>query len=177
VPLPYALLRLPAEAGNRRSAGGDDRLRALARAHPLALEAAHRSRSYCGELALVAWHSAPVGVDLERVREADADFAASICTPAEQRRFAARLGDAAFVTSLWSSKEAVAKALGDAVAYDPRRLESPMGWLEGACGSWRALELHPEPGYVAWLVWSRPAQNSAASAVSAASSRRAAGRR
>ena len=31
------------------------------------------------------------------------------------------------MASLWSGKEALAKALGDALRYDPRRLESPAG--------------------------------------------------
>jgi hypothetical protein len=66
------------------------------------------------------------------------------------------LADPGFVTSLWSSKEALAKALGDALAYDPRRLESPLNWEDGAAGRWRARELTPEPGYVAWLVWRDP---------------------
>lgn len=152
-------------------------LRALTRAHPQAARARHVSRSYCAPLALVAWHDAPLGVDLERVAPTDRIFAESICTPGELARFEAQLDDDAFVTSLWVSKEALAKALGDAVAYDPRRLESPVGWWRGAAGAWRAREFIPAPGHVAWLVWADAPQKSPESAVSAESRRRPAGRR
>lgn len=58
------------------------------------------------------------------------------------------------ITSLWSSKEALAKALGDALAYDPRRLEAPVAWPDGRSGAWRAraLELAQED-YVGWVCW------------------------
>jgi phosphopantetheinyl transferase len=121
--------------------------------------------------------TALLGVDLERVQPTDSAFAESICTPAERSRFGPRLDDPTFVISLWASKEALAKALGDAVAYDPRRLESPLGWSGGSAGRWRAAELRPAPQYVAWMVWSETAQNSAASAASAESTRLFAGRR
>lgn len=132
------------------------RLHQLARSHRQARRARHSSRSYRSPLALVAWHERPVGVDLERVEACDRSFAESVCTPEESRRFRDRLDDPTFVTSLWSGKEALAKALGDALAYDPRRLESPLGWRDGAAGRWRALELRPAPGHVAWLVWEQP---------------------
>ena len=176
----HELLRLP--QGGSESA----ELRKLARAHPCARTAPHASRSYCGSLGLVAWGATPLGVDLEAVQEVESgpaaaartrDFAASICTPEELERFRGLLDDARFVISLWSSKEALAKALGDPVAYDPRRLESPLGWRDGASGRWRAQQLEPAPGHVGWLVWSVDAQNSSASAASADSTRRPAGRR
>lgn len=148
VPEPaYELLRASAPAG------ADARLRTLARRHPAALAAGHSSRSYRAPLALVAWGETPLGIDLERVDACDRAFAESICTPGELALFAGRLGDARFVTSLWSGKEALAKALGDAIRYDPRRLDSPLGWEGGSAGPWRARELAPAPGHVAWLVW------------------------
>lgn len=67
-----------------------------------------------------------------------------------------RDGQAAFdrrITSLWSSKEALAKALGDALDYDPRRLEGPGAWPEGRSGSWRARALEPAGEYVGWVCW------------------------
>jgi phosphopantetheinyl transferase len=143
----YELLSLP--RGNADQA----ELRAQARAHPRARLAAHASRSYSGALALVAWHTAAVGVDLERVRPIERAFAESICSPAERQRFGEQLDDHAFVTSLWSGKEALAKALGQPLAYDPRRLESPLGWVGGAAGRWHARQLEPAPGHLAWLVW------------------------
>jgi len=143
----YELLRVSAPAG------ADTQLRTLARSHPDAGASAYRSRSYRAPLALVAWGPTPLGVDLEHIHQSGRSFAESICTPQERSRFGPRLDEDAFVTSLWSSKEALAKALGDAVAYDPRRLDSPLSWPDGAAGNWRARELALEPGYVAWLVW------------------------
>jgi phosphopantetheinyl transferase len=138
------------------AATSDSGLRALTRAHPEGARAAYVSRSYRAPLALVAWHEAPVGVDIERVESTERDFAESICTPNELRQLGARLDDEAFVTSLWASKEALAKALGDAVAYDPRRLESPFNWAGGIAGGWCAREFIPAPHHIAWLVWSEP---------------------
>ncbi len=159
--------------------GGHDpeALRRLAQAHPLASRAPFASRSYCGPLGLVAWSDRPVGVDLERVGPVEGGFGASICTPAERRRFADRLDDPGFVTSLWSSKEALAKALGDAVQYDPRRLESPLGWPGGRTGPWRAQVLTPAPEHVAWLVWSLAAPTGPAPIGPARSHPAGAGRR
>jgi hypothetical protein len=71
---------------------------------------------------------------------------------------------AELVTALWSSKEALAKALGDAGDYDPRRLGSPMFWTGGAAGRWRTRRLAVPPGYLAWLCWVEP-EASAATAV------------
>lgn len=141
----YELLRLPC--------AGDAELRRSARAHPESSRAAHVSRSYRAPLALIAWHDAPVGVDIERIEPCGPTFARSICTPAEIALYADRFGDSSFVTSLWASKEALAKALGDPLAYDPRRLDSPIGWSGGAAGWWRAEEINAPAGHVAWLVW------------------------
>ncbi len=118
--------------------------------------AAHASRSYREPYALVAWFEGRVGVDLERVDGLDRPFAVSVATPQERLRFDERLDDPAFIASLWCSKEALAKALGDALAYDPRRLESPLGWREGVAGRWRARRVEDvPPGHVAWLCWER----------------------
>ncbi len=130
---------------------GRERARARARARG----AAHVSRSYRTPLAAIAWHSSPVGVDLERVEPFTRSFAESICTPDELEQIDSLAARDELVASLWSGKEALAKALGDALAYDPRRLQSPLMWPDGVCGRWRAraLEALPE-GYVGWLVWS-----------------------
>jgi len=145
-----------AHAGS--GAASAERLRAIARAHRPSRLAPFASRSYAPPLALVAWHTTPVGVDLEPVGAADRRFAESICTPTELGMFADALADGRFVTSLWASKEALAKALGDPLAYDPRRLESPLTWIDGGAGGWRAGELQVAPGHVAWLVWSLQAR-------------------
>jgi hypothetical protein len=106
------------------------------------------SRSYCPPYALVGFHDGPVGVDIERVVACDARFAESIVAPSER----VPCGDAEII-SVWSSKEALAKALGDAVDYDPRRLESPAGWRNGVSGAWRARALPLPKGYRGWACW------------------------
>jgi len=113
------------------------------------------SRSYREPFALVGWHGGRVGVDIERLDPLDRAFAESICTPAERKSFGGRLDDPELVASLWCSKEALAKALGDALAHDPRRLPSPLTWPDGAAGRWRARRLRSEAptGHVAWLCW------------------------
>lgn len=134
-----------------REAGVDARgLQVLARGAAAATGAPYTSRSYRFPFALIAAHEAPVGVDLERVEPFDADFLESICTPRERGLVPAH---ARALTSLWSSKEALAKALGDAVLYDPRRLDSPMFWPGGEAGPWRAVPLDVAPSHNGWLCW------------------------
>jgi hypothetical protein len=168
------------------------------------------SRSYSFPLALIAWHTAQVGCDIERIAPCDEAFADSIYTPTERaaaqseaagvapatvapvaladgakglardsvethaqdvehynERFFSPSSSLDFpsssalstsahdrrITSLWSSKEALAKALGDALHYDPRRLEGPAGWREGRAGSWRARALDVGEEYVGWVCW------------------------
>jgi phosphopantetheinyl transferase len=130
----------------------EQRLRATARALADAAGAAYASRSYRYPYALVTWHSDSVGIDIERVEPHDPAFTASICTPAE-RVWVHAGGAGAQSSSLWSSKEALAKALGNALDYDPRRLESPMFWANGRSGRWRATTLPVAAGHVAWLCW------------------------
>jgi hypothetical protein len=122
--------------------------------------APYTSRSYSFPLALIAWHTAQVGCDVERIAPCDEAFADSIRTPAE--RAAAQSEEATGedadhdrrITSLWCSKEALAKALGDALDYDPRRLEGPGSWPDGRSGSWRAASLDLAGDHVvAWVCW------------------------
>jgi hypothetical protein len=135
-----------------RAAGLDEAgLRAWARALCDASGAAYTARSYRYPYALLGWHGRRVGVDVERVERCDAYLATVICTPGERADRALR-SDAALL-SLWCSKEALAKALGDALAYDPARLEAPLRWPDGRCGPWRAVPLPAPPGHVAWLCW------------------------
>ncbi len=126
-------------------------LRRLARVWPAAEGASRTSRSYAFPYAAVAWHSDRVGVDIERIVPCDQRFGRSICTPGEAR--AAPWQSAAQIISLWSSKEALAKALGEALEHDPRRLESPMTWQQGAAGRWRARPAPAPEGHVAWICW------------------------
>jgi 4'-phosphopantetheinyl transferase superfamily len=140
-----------------RAAGAHDEaaLRELARAASADAGAPFTSRSYRFPFALVAAHTDAVGVDIERVERCDRVFADSISTPEELAAGWPREGDPdRFFTSLWSSKEALSKALGDALAYDPRRLEGPGAWPDGRSGPWRASSIDVgEDGHVAWLCW------------------------
>lgn len=128
-------------------------LRTHARERCAAHTAAHTSRSYSFPYALAAVHGAPVGVDIERVEPCDEAFARSIGAPGEAIGAADREDRDTLLTSLWSSKEALSKALGDALAYDPRRLVSPLSWPNGRAGAWRAAALPAPPGHVAWACW------------------------
>lgn len=137
-----------------RAAGLDEvGLRAWARAEGEASGARHVSRAYRHPFAVVAWHEQPVGVDIERIERHDPRFAASIATPAEAPEVARRVAHEGYVSALWSGKEALAKALGDAVDYDPQRLESPLCWPGHRAGGWRAAPLATPGAHVGWLVW------------------------
>jgi 4'-phosphopantetheinyl transferase superfamily len=132
---------------------GEDALRALTRGMSERSGARYCSRSYCFPRALVASHDAAVGVDIERVQTCDQAFADSIRTPTE-RAAGVPAGDPDHhFTSLWCSKEALSKALGDPLAYDPRRLEGPGAWADGRCGPWRSRALDVGERYVAWVCW------------------------
>ena len=132
---------------------GERELRAWARELTDASGAPHAARSYRFPYALLAWHSEPVGVDLERIEPCDEAFAELICSASE--RVDARMQDErdAYLSSLWCSKEALAKALGDALRYDPGRMESPICWPGLRAGPWRARSVDSVPGHVAWLCW------------------------
>jgi phosphopantetheinyl transferase (holo-ACP synthase) len=92
-------------------------------------------------------------VDIERVQRCDEAFAASIQTPRERVALPVQGDRDRHFTSLWSGKEALSKALGDALAYDPRRLEGPLGWPDGRSGPWRAARLEVGAEHVAWVCW------------------------
>ena len=130
-------------------------LRGFARALEDAAGSGATSRSYRHPLALVAFHDAAVGVDIERIEPCDAAFADTICTPAERADPRCHQDPDRFLSNLWSSKEALSKALGDALDYDPRHLDSPLFWPEGAAGPWRAAPLAVPSGHVAWVCWRR----------------------
>jgi hypothetical protein len=121
--------------------------------------APHTARSYRYPYALVAWHRQPVGTDIERVEAYDVALADLICAP-EERSAPERAADPDnYLTSLWAAKEALAKALGDALSYEPSRLGSPQHWPGGQAGPWRAERLPAPSRHVAWLCWwssSRP---------------------
>jgi phosphopantetheine--protein transferase-like protein len=89
-----------------------------------------------------------VGVDVERIERFDGALADSIRTPAERDAGWPEADPDRHFSSLWSSKEALAKALGD-----PRRLDGPAAWPQGRSGPWRATAVEVTDGHVAWLCW------------------------
>jgi phosphopantetheinyl transferase len=101
----------------------------------------------------VARHHERVGVDIERVASHDRAFLASISTPQERAAAVEQADLDAYASALWSSKEALAKALGDALRYDPRRLPSPIDWPDGRTGCWRTARLPAPAQHTAWLCW------------------------
>lgn len=128
-------------------------LREWTRAETVSCGALHSSRSYRFPYALAARHVDPVGIDIERVEPCDRAFLASISTPLERAGALDATDLDEYATSLWCSKEALSKALGDAMLYDPRRLCSPLHWPGGRAGRWRASTVPAPPGHTAWLCW------------------------
>ena len=143
-----------------RAAGVDaPGLRTWARAVSGELRRTYAARSNRFPYALVAAHDGPVGGDLERLEPVGRAFAASIATPEERAALEtgeAGADEAAWAIALWAGKEPLAKALGDAVAYDPRRLPSPVRWPDLRAGAWRAARVPVPPGFVGWLCWRAP---------------------
>lgn len=136
--------------------GGDraslhEQLTALASAR--ATPGQFTSRSYAPPYAVQALHDGPVGVDLEQVSAVPAGFLDSVSTPDERRARPDGAVEARAAVLVWSAKEAAAKALGDALRYDPSRLASPTLWPDGRAGRWRYAELDAPLGHVLTLVW------------------------
>jgi phosphopantetheinyl transferase len=113
----------------------------------------YTSRAYRYPYALVACHSEQIGVEVERIEPFDQTVLESIRTPSEPLAPPAREDPAAFLSSLRCSKEALAKALGRAPDYDPRRLQAPLFWPDGRAGAWRAWQLPVPSGHNGWLCW------------------------
>lgn len=131
----------------------EDGLRIWARALTESVATSRVSRSYAFPYALVAWHDQAVGIDIERVGPCSVEFAQLVCTPSERAHAVSDRALDEHLTSLWSSKEALAKALGDALRYEPSRLGSPMYWPDGRAGAWSAASLRAPTGHFAWLCW------------------------
>ena len=129
----------------------------------------HWSRSYSGVTALVAgWHHR-VGLDfefLDRVNEPTWSiehgyFRSSMMTSEERETWSVgtTLDARASATSVWCSKEALAKALGTPQELNPARLTGPTTWSNAGRGCWRArfLDTHSLGcDAVAWVVFEVP---------------------
>lgn len=123
-------------------------LRRLARRITAATGAKYASRAYRFPYALLAWHDHPVGIDIERDDPLDSALAEVIATPAERA-----LPSPPNLAALWCAKEALTKALGDPLRYDPARIDSPLRWTNGRSGPWRAIPLNIVAGHHTWMCW------------------------
>ncbi len=107
----------------------------------------HFNLSHCHDLALVVLsHSGPVGIDLEPANRADSLLGCefSFCHPEELRDLpSAPAARAAALLDLWTSKEALLKALGTgmSLAPDSVSLAGPGG--HGDHPALRVFILHP----------------------------------
>jgi len=137
----------------RDSGANDSRLRELARTLSDRLRRPYVSRTYAFPWAYVAVHDGPVGVDLERIAPCSSAFASLICAPGEGTDPRIVADPDTHLTNLWSSKEALAKALGDALDYEPARLASPLYWPSGRSGRWMADPITDLAGYCGWICW------------------------
>jgi len=122
--------------------------------HGKPLLAAHHPRvefsvSHCGPVAAIAISTAPLGVDVERVRHvADVESMAAQVFSADEQRALAEAADpsAAFLRG-WTRKEAVLKARGTGFSADARELtvsldEAPAFRLEGGkAEGWTLLDV------------------------------------
>ena len=136
-----------------QKAGLDDRgLRAWARGQAAPPRASHTSRSYRYPYGLVAWHTEPVGIDIDSLERFHPEFLDAICTP-EERALPVPDDVQAYLASLYCSKAALSKATGNPLRYDPTRLGSPMFWPEERSGPWRATELDLPSGHTGWVCW------------------------
>lgn len=148
----------------------DDRSRLRARAREICDDSwSHWSRSYSRNGALiVGWHHR-VGVDfeyLDQLRDPTWSvnhdiFRSSIMTADERERWPVNSDgdDTALATSVWCSKEALAKALGTPLKMDPARLSGPSSWSDAPHGVWRATSLGGatfDRDAVAWVVFEQP---------------------
>ena len=109
--------------------------------------------SHSSDLALIAVaRSRRVGVDVERVRSvADLDdLAGRVCTPAELATLAtlAETQRARAFLSMWTRKEALAKATGDGIGGVMRDAHA----TDADARSWTVVEVDDLPGYVACVV-------------------------
>lgn len=88
--------------------------------------APHVSISHSETRALAAVHHAPVGVDLERIKERDDGFLAAFTNTREREMVEALASErrAEWATRLWCAKEAVGKLLGTGIAGRLAALEA-----------------------------------------------------
>ncbi len=84
------------------------------------------SIAHCDDEAIAIAHGSPVGIDIERIAEHDADFVKAIATESERALVARCAGSErqAWVTRLWCAKEALGKLMGTGIDGTPRHYEA-----------------------------------------------------
>ncbi len=92
-------------------------------------------------------------MDLERVEPCEPSFAELICTPWERALLAGAADPDRFLASLWSSKEALAKLLGDPLHSVPSQVPSPLSWPDDHHRALRAAPVALPDGFVGWACW------------------------
>ena len=126
------------------------------------------SRSYSGRFAIEVLSNQRCGIDLEIAKEADFDwsvnselFEIAMLAPGEKdlimsSRFSS---DKDLETLIWVSKEALAKALGDATQYEPSKIYSPICWDDMQPNNWQAIHVDfvtkESERLIVWLVSER----------------------
>ncbi len=128
-------------------------------------EYSNTSRSYSGRYVVETFSQSRCGIDLETLKPAEANwsihsplFELAMLAPGEKELIEASdfCQHENLPTVIWASKEALAKALGDAKNYEPTQLRSPITWAAEPSPNWSAQhrEFLTEDGQrlILWLV-------------------------
>lgn len=114
---------------------------------PLKVRGIETSLAYDSDLVAYAFSSAPVGVDVEAIRELPWWFAlADLVLPARERMAIHALPSqhqASGFLAAWTAREALGKAIGTGIAVSARELERRAA--EVSC-TWTMRALRPAPG-------------------------------
>ena len=125
----------------------------------------HTSRSYSGRYVAEVFARSRCGIDLETLKPAETNwsidsplFEMAMLAPGEKQliKESVLCDHENLPTLIWASKEALAKALGDAKNYEPTRLLSPITWALEPKPNWSAEHqeflTHDEKRLIVWLV-------------------------
>lgn len=121
------------------------------------------TRSYSGAFSIEAVSKSRCGIDIEipEILENEwnmdsKSFDVAILAEGERDKILSSkyASDLNLPTVIWSSKEALAKALGDATRYEPNKLESPIVWANLQHGRWQAVHVDfRTPDQKRLIVW------------------------
>lgn len=128
------------------------------------------SRSHSGRFTIEVVSNQRCGIDLEIANEIDPEwsfdsesFELAILAPGEKELIMSSSMSSAkdLATVIWVSKEALAKALGDATNYEPNQIYSPMCWEAMRPDNWQAVYVDfltsKSERLIVWLVAERSA--------------------